>query len=162
MIVLIIIDIIIRSQVLGRLDFDFSDGSSATRFDAFRYFANQRWDLDWILFGGKLIKMPGSDLYLENGILLSMGYWGWFWGLAKPLLEILVTYRCLSNYSIKEKLIIMAATWLVALTNNNTMGVFVLLYFMLSNFSFNSRYSFDKCNKIFNIFVDNKIFDKNH
>lgn len=95
----------IDSGALGRFSFDFSDSSSATRWESFLYFAMQKWDLETILLGGRYIKMPGTDLLLENGILLNLSYWGWLVGVLKTILEVAISYIVIKKYDNVIKLL---------------------------------------------------------
>ncbi len=132
-----IFQIVQDTGILGRLDFDFSDSSSETRLLAFAIFAEQDWNIESILLGGKIITMPNSNLSLENGILLNLGYWGWIIGSLKLIYEIIISYKCLSSYPVKEKLLIMFAFWGVAFANNNVFSPvffsFYILIFMASD-----------------------------
>ena len=97
----------INSGALGRFSFDFSDSSALTRLSAFIYFQTHDWNLENILLGGDLIYMPGTDLIIENGVLLNMSYWGWVIGTLKIFLEIYITYRLLNLYANKEKFVLL-------------------------------------------------------
>lgn len=121
----------------GRLEFDFSDSSTETRFDALLYFMMYPWGTTDIINGGRLLYMPGSDLLIENGILVTLGYWGIIIGSLKVVLEFIISYKFLVNYKFSDKLIIFMALWLVGLGNNNTFTVYPLLFFMYCNMAFN-------------------------
>ena len=129
---------LMEKELLGRLDFDFSDNSSQTRLLAFLLFAAQPWTLKSILFGGEVIMMPGTDLSIENGVLLTLSYWGWVIGFLKNLLELVISYRCLRGYLIKDRFIILMAFWGVSFTNNNsfkpTMFAFYAIIFVFFQF----------------------------
>lgn len=122
----------IDSGALGRFSFDFSDGSSATRWESFLFFAMQDWDLETILLGGRYIKMPGTELLLENGILLNLSYWGWLVGTLKTILEMIVSYVVINKYDRRDKFIIVFAFWGVALTNNIITGLVPLTFFVFA------------------------------
>ena len=130
----------IDSGALGRFSFDFSDGSSATRWESFLFFAMQDWDLETILLGGRYIKMPGTDLLLENGILLNLSYWGWLVGTLKTILEMIISYVVINKYDRRDKFIVVFAFWGVALTNNIITGLLPLTFFV---FAYEAFYVFD-------------------
>ena len=124
--------------LLGRfISKDFDDESTNARLLAFVWFAMQDWNIESVLMGGKMILMPGSNLTLENGILVTLGYWGWFVGTFKVILEFLISYNSLTIYNVKEKLILMIAFWGVALTNNNSFHHWPLALFVLTVIAFN-------------------------
>lgn len=122
----------VNSGALGRFSFDFSDGSSATRWESFLFFVMQDWNLETILLGGRYIKMPGTDLLLENGILLNLSYWGWVVGVVKTVLEVLITFTLFRNRPKQEIFIVMFSYWGVALTNNIITGVLPLTFFLFA------------------------------
>ena len=122
----------INTGVLGRFSFDFSDDSSSTRWMSYVFFGMQDWNVDTALFGGNYIKMPGTDLLLENGVLLNLSYWGWLVGALKTILEFLVTYQVIKDRPKQEIFIILLSFWGVALTNNIIAGVLPLTYFLLA------------------------------
>lgn len=135
-----LIEFIQQSGILGRFNLDFSDSSSNTRLIAFTLFYAYPWTVEDIIFGlGDWIYYPLSEISLENGFLLNWAYWGWIVGSIKSFTEIYVTYKCLPQYQLKEKFIIMAAIWGVASANNNMINITVLTYFFLVNFSFNIK-----------------------
>lgn len=123
---------------LGRLNFNFSDDSTQARLLSFSYFMKNSWSLQDLLIGGRLLMLPGSTLSLENGGLLTLGYWGVIIGSLKILLEFFITYKALSSFILKDKLIIMFAFWGVAYMNNNSFNPMVLCYFALVNIVFQS------------------------
>lgn len=131
-----IVDVLIKYDLLGRFGADLLDESSETRLLAFVVFATHNWNIINILFGGDIIYMPtlfyGKELAIENGILLTLGYWGWIIGALKVFLEVLVSYRCLEAYKVKEKLIVMMAFWGVAFTNNNSFRPEALAFYILA------------------------------
>lgn len=122
----------INSGVLGRFSFNFNDGSSATRWLSFLFFVNQDWNIETAILGGRYIKMPGTDLLLENGILLNLSYWGWIVGALKTIFEVLMTYIFLKNRPKQEIFIIMFSFWGVALTNNIITGMLPLTFFLFA------------------------------
>lgn len=122
----------IDSGALGRFSFDFSDSSSATRWESFLFFAMQDWDLETSLLGGRYIKMPGTDLLLENGILLNLSYWGWLVGSLKTILEMIVSYVVMNQYDRRDRFIVVFAFWGVALTNNIITGMLPLTFFVFA------------------------------
>ena len=126
----------IDSGALGRFSFDFSDSSSATRWESFLYFAMQKWDLETILLGGRYIKMPGTDLLLENGILLNLSYWGWLVGVLKTILEVAISYIVIKKYDKRDKIIVLIAFWGVALTNNIITGLVPFTFFLFAYAAF--------------------------
>ena len=87
--------------------------------------------------------MPGTILSLENGVLLTLGYWGWIIGVLKVVLEFLLTYKCLYNYEVKDKIIILTSFWGVAYMNNNSFNPLMLSMFVIVFIAFNV--SKDKC-----------------
>ena len=135
------VDLLIKNDLLGRFGADLFDESSETRLLAFVVFASHNWNIVNIFFGGDIIYMPtlfsGKELTIENGILLTLGYWGWVVGLFKVFLEVIVSYHCLGSYKVKEKLIVMMAFWGVAFTNNNSFRpeafAFFIFAYMLSD-----------------------------
>lgn len=76
--------------------------------------------------------MPGTDLLLENGILLNLSYWGWIVGALKTIFEVLMTYIFLKNRPKQEIFIIMFSFWGVALTNNIITGMLPLTFFLFA------------------------------
>ena len=127
---------LIDSGVLGRFSFDFSDQSSATRWESFLFFGMQDWNLETALLGGRYIQMPGTELLLENGILLNLSYWGWLVGALKTIMELVITYVVVKKYSKREIFIILLAFWGVALTNNIITGVVPLTFFLFAYSAF--------------------------
>lgn len=129
-----VIEFLNQTHLLGRLDFDFSDSSSETRFIAFSLFASYPWTIENILLGiGDWIYYPLSTTTLENGFLLNMAYWGWLIGGFKSFIEIFLTYKCISQYRFRDKIIIMLAIWGVASANNNMTSPLLLTFFILVN-----------------------------
>ena len=120
----LLVDYISTTSILGRFNFDFSDDSSAARIYAFELFFMHDWTWEQILSGGLIIYMPGTDLSLENGILLNLCYWGWIIGIPKTILEVGITYVVLPDYLNRdEKFLILLATWGVAFGNNNSFSI---------------------------------------
>ena len=129
----------ISSGEFGRFTLDFTDDSTKTIIMSFVYFANQEWNLETILLGGRYIEMPGTDLLLENGILLNLSYWGWLVDELKTILEIFVSYIVLRKRPKQEIFIILFSFWGVALTNNIIIGVLPLTYFLLTYSALNTQ-----------------------
>ena len=129
----------ISTGILGRFNFDFSDDSSAARVFAFELFFMHDWTLEQILFGGLIIYIPGTELSLENGVLLNLCYWGWIIGILKTILEVGITYVVLPAYLNRdEKFLILLATWGVAFGNNNSFQPLVISFYMFTLIAFNS------------------------
>lgn len=131
------------SGLLGRLDFDFSDGSTLTRIWAFQIFYEHPWSLQEMIMGGTILYYPGILLKgaldyptLENGVLMDLGYWGFVLGPIKIIGEFLITYKALFQFKNKDKLIIMVAVWGVAMMNNNSYFVFIMVFYMCSYLAF--------------------------
>lgn len=138
-----------KTQILGRLDFDFSDSSSMVRIVAYYIFANHDWSLSEILLGGTELDYPISyvlfapqkHVALENSILMILGYWGFVIGSIMILGEIAITYLALWRYNIKDKIIIMVAVWIGALMSPATYtATYIITFFMISNLAFAERY----------------------
>ena len=128
----VFLDWLLHSGLLGRMDgFDFSDDSTNTRLIAFAVFASERWNLQDIIVGGRLITYWASEITLENGILLDLCYWGWIIGPIKICTEVFLSWRACHNFPIKAKIIIMLATWGVAFMNNNSQQNWLLPMFVL-------------------------------
>lgn len=132
-----------NNGLLGRLDFDFSDGSTLTRIWAFQIFFEYPWSFREMIMGGTILYYPGVMLKnsldyvaLENGVLLDLGYWGFILGTIKIIGEIVITYTALYQFKIKDKLIIMMAMWGVAMMNNNSFNAFIMVFFMCSFLAF--------------------------
>ncbi len=126
----------IDDGMLGRLNFNLINKSFMTRINSFFFFYMQDWSFESILFGGRVVYMPGTKLLLENGILLNLSYWGWVVGSLKTLLEFIITYNTLSRYKNKEKFVILLSFWGVALMNNNIFNSLVLSFFLLAYAAF--------------------------
>ena len=133
-----------KTGILGRLDFDFSDGSTMTRIMAIDIFLSHPWSMSEILMGGVLLEMPtfskvvgvADYVYIENGYLLDLGYWGFLLGSIKIMGEMIITYQALRYYHLKDKVIIMLSLWGVAMMNNNTAFTFLMPFFMCSYLAF--------------------------
>lgn len=123
-----------NSDIFGRLaeKNSLKDESSLTRLLSFNYFWNARWNVQDIILGGRVLYLGKSELTLENGFLLTITWWGWIVGISKTLLELLISYRCLSFYNKKDRIIVLIATWLTAYSNNNTFYSFVFVFFLIS------------------------------
>ena len=127
------------SGYFGRLaDFDFTDGSTMTRFEAFDAFLSEKWDFYDILAGGREFCYPGTNLILENGFLLDLGYWGIIVGSIKVICEILISYQAIKFYPIRDKIIILFAMWGVAFMNNNSYQTWLMSIFVMACICFNS------------------------
>ena len=137
----ILFDWLLVSGLLGRLEgLDFSDASTGTRLIALDVFLNQRWNLEDILFGGRMITYSGVKTTLENGVLLDLGYWGLIIGPVKIICEVLISYYALRYYALRDKVIILLATWGVAFMNNNSFNTWPLAMFALFCITFTSPY----------------------
>lgn len=121
-------------DIFGRLSGEnaFKDDSSMTRVLSFVFFWNESWSIQDIFLGGRIIYMPGSELSLENGVLLTIGWWGWIVGLIKVIFEMIISYNILTNFNSKERIILLLATWGVAFANNNSINTFVFAFFIIS------------------------------
>ena len=119
-------------------DFDFTDGSTMTRFEAFDAFLSEKWDFYDILAGGREFCYPGTNLILENGFLLDLGYWGIIVGSIKVICEILISYQAIKFYPIRDKIIILFAMWGVAFMNNNSYQTWLMSIFVMACICFNS------------------------
>lgn len=132
-----------NSGVLGRLTFDFSDGSTMTRILAVEIFLTYPWSLKDMLFGGVLLEYPSSGgwgvadyMPIENGYLFDLGYWGLVLGGIKIFGEIMISYIVLKNFQIRDKFFIMIAIWGIASMNNNTLYTFLMPFYMCSYLAF--------------------------
>ena len=137
-----------KTGVLGRLDFDFSDGSTLTRILAFEIFFSHPWSLLEMVMGGTILEYPtgGSSgiadyVYIENGYLFDLGYWGFLLGTIKILGEIVISYQALNNYSSRDKIIIMIAMWGIASMNNNTSFTFLMPFYLSCILAFGRKKS---------------------
>lgn len=138
----LIYDWLLFSGYLGRLEeFDFTDGSSLTRIEAWNVFFEYKWTLQDILIGGRILNYGGflQEVSLENGLLLDLGYWGIIAGSIKVFGEIIISYSILRHYAFKDKMIIMIAIWGVAFMNNNSHDNFLIPMYVLSYSTFINR-----------------------
>lgn len=134
-----LIDWIVYSGLLGRLtEFDFSDSSTLTRFEAFDIFFNDRWSFEDIIVGGQMLCYPGTNVLLENGVLLDLGYWGILIGTIKVVCEILITYNTLINYNLRDRILVMIAVWGVAFMNNNSFQTWLMVIFVIACVALNN------------------------
>lgn len=134
-----LIEWILFSGILGRLaEFDFSDSSTLTRFEAYDAFFSAKWNFYDIIAGGREICYSGTQITLENGFLLDLGYWGLIVGSVKILGELLITYKAINKYSAKDKMLFMLAIWGVAFMNNNSYQTWLIPIFVMACVSFNS------------------------
>lgn len=141
-----------NSQIFGRLaeKEGLVDESSLTRILSYFIFWNSRWNFEDIVLGGRVLYLPGTELSLENGILLTISWWGWIVGILKVVLELVISYLCLYKYSLKEKVILLIATWGTAFSNNNSVNTFVFAFFIISFLSVNSLENRQKLSSAFN------------
>lgn len=129
-----------NNNIFGRLaeKNNLTDSSSLARIMSYVYFWDAGWNIQDILIGGRIIYMPGTNYSLENGILLTISWWGWIVGLAKVILELIISYKCLNKYNTKDKWMIMIACWGTAFANNNSLYTFVFAFFIISFIGFDS------------------------
>ena len=129
-----------NSSIFGRLaeKNNLSDDSSLTRLMSYVFFWNSRWNFQDILLGGRIIYMPGTEVSLENGILLTISWWGWIVGTLKVIIELIISYQCLKKYNVKDKWMVMIACWATAFANNNSFNTFVFAFFIISFLCINS------------------------
>lgn len=148
-IVPVAITFIEKTQILGRLNLDFSDSSAMARIVAYYIFANHDWSFSEILFGGTVLEYPyfyfvnapQKHVVLENSILMILGYWGFIIGPIIILGEIAITYLALWRYNMKDKIIIMVAVWIGALMSPATYtATYIITFFMISNYAFAEKY----------------------
>ena len=130
-------------NLLGRLaeKNSLSDSSSITRLISWGIFFNQTWNFEDIVVGGRVFYFPGTEISLENGVLLTIAWWGWIVGPMKIVLEVVITWLCMEKYYTKDKIIIIICTWGCANLNNNIVNSFVFAFFVLSYLSLNTYYS---------------------
>ena len=128
------------STIFGRLaqKNNLTDESTLTRIVSYAIFLNQHWSFEDIVYGGRIINIPGTQVSLENGVLLTLSWWGWFIGAFKVIFELIITYSCVKNYNIKDRFIVMIATWGCAFANNNSMNTFVFVFFVVSVLAVNA------------------------
>ena len=135
----LLVDYISSTDILGRFNFDFSDDSSVARIYAYELFFMHDWTWEQIVAGVLIIYMPGTELSLENGILLNLCYWGWIIGMLKIILEVWITYVVLPHYLNRdENFLILLATWGGAFANNNSFNPLVISFYMFALIGFNS------------------------
>lgn len=129
-----------NSFIFGRLaeKNNLKDDSSLTRLLSYFIFWNARWNFQDIILGGRILYLDGKEASLENGILLTISWWGWIVGVLKVILELVISYLSLNKYNLKEKIILIIACWGVAFGNNNSVKTFVFVFFILSCVSFDS------------------------
>lgn len=138
----VLLDYIQFTGILGRLStFDLSDGSSATRLEAFTEFINQRWTSEDIFIGGRVLNYNGTKVSLENGALLDLGYWGFVVGSIKIVVELVMTYLSVKAYPLKERIFIMISFWGVAFMNNNSYSTWPMAIFVLCLISLKNNFS---------------------
>lgn len=138
----ILLDYIQFTGILGRLStFDLSDGSSATRLEAFTEFFNQKWTSEDIFIGGRVLNYNGTNVSLENGALLDLGYWGFIVGSIKIIIELVMTYLSVKAYPLKERIFIMISFWGVAFMNNNSYSTWLMAIFVLCLISLKNNFS---------------------
>lgn len=134
-----VIDYVIISGIFGRLtNMTSLDDSSLSRLTAFDVFLNDKWTFDDIIIGGRLLCYPGTDITLENGILLDLGYWGLIIGTIKVVCEILITYKIVIKYKFMERMLIILAIWGVAFMNNNSFQTWIIPIFIMADITFNN------------------------
>ncbi len=138
-------------NIFGRLaqKNSLSDSSSLTRLISWGVFFNERWNLEDLVVGGRVFYLPGTEVSLENGVLLTIAWWGGVVGSMKIVLEVVITWLCMDKYYTKDRIIIIICTWGCANLNNNIINSFVFAFFVLSYLSLNSFYL--KKNKVYNI-----------
>lgn len=126
-----------NASIFGRLSetTKLNDSSSLSRLISYILFWEHNWSVEEILTGGLVIYIPGTELSLENGILLTVAWWGWIIGPLKVVLEVFICYKLLNSMNLKDKIIILLATWGTAFANNNSINTFVFAFFILSYFS---------------------------
>lgn len=119
---------------LGRLaeEDNLSNSSSITRLLSYYYFWHSDWDLQNVIVGGRIIYIPGTNISLENGILLTISWWGWIVGILKVLLELIISYNLINIYNVREKFILLFGCWGCAFANNNNFNTFVFAFFIIS------------------------------
>ena len=122
---------------LSQLDY-LNDGSFLTRISSFYSFISIDWSLESIFLGGNIIYIPGTNNAIENGVLLTISWWGVIVGTLKFLLEILISYKMLINYDLNSRIIILTACWGVAFFNNNSFNTLPFAFLIFSFLSFKS------------------------
>lgn len=143
-----IISFLLNEGLLGRIGEGFNDASSETRWLCYAVFGYQDWNLYSILGGVGTIYYPYSEISLENGILLTLGYWGWFFGVYKVITELFITYFALKKiYSNTKIVIIFMASWGVAFCNNNSYNPLFLSFLIITTVAFRNFGIIRKNNK---------------
>lgn len=133
-----IINFFVDNEILGRLSEGLNDSSSETRWQCYSIFALQNWNVESILGGLGIIYYPFTDISLENGVLLTLGYWGWFVGAYKVIIELFLSYQSIQRrYDISEIFIIFLASWGVAFCNNNSFTFLYLSFLYVTIIAFN-------------------------
>lgn len=145
-----------NSQLFGRLSEqdNLVDKSVLSRLASYPVFWYSEWNFEQIVLGGRIIYLPGSKYSLENGLLLTISWWGWIVGILKSMLELVISYIYLKNYDVKDRWIVMLASWGTAYLNNNTVNTFVFAFFI---FTFVSIRSLENRQKLSNVFNKRKL-----
>ena len=134
-----LIEYLVYSGVLGRIEsFDFTDSSSLSRIEAFTAFCDVKWTFYDVIEGGIHVCYPGTNLDVENGILMDLGYWGWIIGFVKIVLEVMFSLYALKKYPVQEKILFFLAIWGVAFMNNNSFNSWLLPMFVMCYATFTS------------------------
>lgn len=147
--------LVIDLGFLGRLgEIGFSDGSSLNRAISYFVFFEERWNLTDIFAGGRVILIPGSHYSLESGLLLTIAWWGWIVGLIKIILELVITYQSVIYLKRTDRFVVMAACWITAFANNNSVNTFVLFFMLFCAIIFRQRermlaHTFDQNNQYY-------------
>lgn len=128
--------LMLQSGLLGRLE-DLNDSSTETRFLAWPVFLSQKWDFYKVLFGGDVIFYPGTKVSLENGYLLTLGYWGIVFGGIKIILDLILPISILKK-DVKPivLLTLCIGCWGCALGNNNSFSFYPLTFLVLATIAF--------------------------
>lgn len=140
-----IISFFVDNELVGRLGEGLDDSSTETRWLCYAVFGAQEWNMSSRLGGLGTIYYPYSEVSLENGVLLTLGYWGWYAGGYKVIAELVLTYKALKKkYDFTKIIVIFLASWGVAFCNNNTFIPIFLSFLAITTIAFNS-YGMD-CN----------------
>lgn len=110
--------------------FSSSDESTQSRVLALSAFLAESWNARDIIVGGRIIHYWSSQIALENGVLLDIGFWGWIAGPIKVVSEILLTWYACRNFPNSSKIVIMFALWGVAFMNNNSFHTWLMPMFV--------------------------------
>lgn len=90
-----------------------------------------------MLFGGDVIFYPGTKVSLENGYLLTLGYWGIVFGGIKIILDLILP---ISIFKRDVKPIVLLTLcigcWGCALGNNNSFSFYPLTFLVLATIAF--------------------------